>query len=180
MWTHGTRLPFLPCQTVLLTMLAAILLQEVPADFEYFLCHDAVLQDSYSEVALNIVDLMLNWQLFSDAGSPQLKLSKHGDYKHVPERHCHRQLLVKNHALYPCGGVYSRDIIQYQSKQAFPFLAQSIVYTRRHISVSLQCTVCSQVHVHTGFRHSVQHGRSNSSEGCSVWCHPLPGRDCCH
>lgn len=61
MWTHGTRLPFLPCQTVLLTVLAAILLQEVPADFEYFLCHDAVLQDSYSEVALNIVDLMLNW-----------------------------------------------------------------------------------------------------------------------
>ena len=28
----------------------------------------AVLEDSYSEVVVNVIDLALNWQLFSDVG----------------------------------------------------------------------------------------------------------------
>ena len=28
----------------------------------------AVLEDSYSEVIMNVIDLALNWQLFSDVG----------------------------------------------------------------------------------------------------------------
>jgi len=31
----------------------------------------AVLEDSYSEVIVNVIDLALNWQLFSDDGRPQ-------------------------------------------------------------------------------------------------------------
>jgi len=30
----------------------------------------AVLEDSYSEVVVNVLDLALNWQLFSDVGRP--------------------------------------------------------------------------------------------------------------
>jgi len=31
----------------------------------------AVLEDSYSEVGVNVIDPALNWQLFSDVGRPQ-------------------------------------------------------------------------------------------------------------
>ena len=31
----------------------------------------AVLEDSYSEVVMNVIDLALNWQLFSDVGRPR-------------------------------------------------------------------------------------------------------------
>ena len=31
----------------------------------------AVLEDSYSEVVMNVLDLALNWQLFSDVGRPR-------------------------------------------------------------------------------------------------------------
>ena len=31
----------------------------------------AVLEDSYSEVVVNVIDLVLNWQLFSDVGRPR-------------------------------------------------------------------------------------------------------------
>ena len=31
----------------------------------------AVLEDSYSEVIVNVIDLALNWQLFSDVGRPR-------------------------------------------------------------------------------------------------------------
>ena len=31
----------------------------------------AVLEDSYSEVVVNVLDLALNWQLFSDVGRPR-------------------------------------------------------------------------------------------------------------
>ena len=31
----------------------------------------AVLEDSYSEVVVNVIDLALNWQLFSDVGRPR-------------------------------------------------------------------------------------------------------------
>ena len=32
---------------------------------------DASLEDSYSEVVVNVIDLALNWQLFSDVGRPR-------------------------------------------------------------------------------------------------------------
>jgi len=31
----------------------------------------AVLEDSYIEVVVNVIDLALNWQLFSDVGRPR-------------------------------------------------------------------------------------------------------------
>ena len=31
----------------------------------------AVLEDSYSEVVVNVIDLALNWQLFSNVGRPR-------------------------------------------------------------------------------------------------------------
>jgi len=44
--------------------------QEVPADsgnFPWYMADStAVLEDSYSEVVVNVIDLALNWQLFSD------------------------------------------------------------------------------------------------------------------
>ena len=50
-------------------------MQEVPADSEnfpwYMTDSIAVLEDSYSEVVVNVIDLALNWQLFSDVGRPR-------------------------------------------------------------------------------------------------------------
>jgi len=55
--------------------LAATLAQEVPADSGNFLWYMtnsiAVLEDSYSEVIVNVIDLALNWQLFFDIGRPR-------------------------------------------------------------------------------------------------------------
>ena len=55
--------------------LAATLVQEVPADSGNFLWYMTdsivVLEDSYSEVVVNVIDLALNWQLFSDVGRPR-------------------------------------------------------------------------------------------------------------
>ena len=55
--------------------LAATLVQEVPADsgnFPWYMTDSiAVLEDSYSEVVVNVIDLALNWQLFSDVGRPR-------------------------------------------------------------------------------------------------------------
>ena len=55
--------------------LAATLVQEIPADSGNFPWHMtdsvAVLEDSYSEVVVNVIDLALNWQLFSDVGRPR-------------------------------------------------------------------------------------------------------------
>ena len=52
--------------------LAAILVQEVPADsgnLPWYMTNSvAVLEDSYSEVVVNVIDLTLNWQLLSDEG----------------------------------------------------------------------------------------------------------------
>jgi len=31
----------------------------------------AVLEDRYSEVVVNVIDFVLNWQLFSDVGRPR-------------------------------------------------------------------------------------------------------------
>ena len=49
--------------------LAATLVQEVPADsgkFPWYMTDStAVLEDSYSEVVVKVIDLALNWQLFS-------------------------------------------------------------------------------------------------------------------
>ena len=33
----------------------------------------AVLEDSYSKVVVDVIDLALNWQLFSDVGGPREK-----------------------------------------------------------------------------------------------------------
>ena len=55
--------------------LAATLVQEVPADsgnFPWYMADSiTVLEDSYSEVIVNVIDLSLDWQLFSDVGRPQ-------------------------------------------------------------------------------------------------------------
>ena len=55
--------------------LAATLVQEVPADTGKFLWYMtisiAVLEDSYSEVIVNVIDLALNWQLFSNVRRPR-------------------------------------------------------------------------------------------------------------
>ena len=55
--------------------LAATLGQEVPADsgnFPWYMTDGiAVLEDSYSEVFMNVIDLVLNWQLFSDVARPR-------------------------------------------------------------------------------------------------------------
>ena len=56
--------------------LAATLVQEIPADsgnFPWYMTDSvAVLEDSYSEVVVNVIDLALNWpQLFSDVGRPR-------------------------------------------------------------------------------------------------------------
>ena len=55
--------------------LAATLVQEIPADsgnFPWYMTDSvAVPEDSYSEVVVNVIDLALNWQLFSDVGRPR-------------------------------------------------------------------------------------------------------------
>ena len=55
--------------------LAASLVQEVPADFGNFPWYMtdiiAVLEDSYSEVVVNVIDVSLSWYLFSDVGRPR-------------------------------------------------------------------------------------------------------------
>jgi len=52
----------------------ATLVQDVPADsgnFSWYMTDStAVLEDSYSEVVMNVIDLALNWQLFSDVERP--------------------------------------------------------------------------------------------------------------
>ena len=49
-------------------------MQEIAADsrsFPWYMTDSvAVLEDSYSEVVVNVIDLALNWQLFSDVGRP--------------------------------------------------------------------------------------------------------------
>ena len=63
------------CKFVATSHLAAILVQEVPADsgnFPWYMIDSiAVLEDSYSEVVVNVIDLALNWQLFSAVGRPR-------------------------------------------------------------------------------------------------------------
>ena len=55
--------------------LAATPVQEIPADSGnlpwYMTDSVAVLENSYSEVVVNVIDLALNWQLFSDVGRPR-------------------------------------------------------------------------------------------------------------
>ena len=55
--------------------LAAILVKEVPTDSGNFpwdmTDSSAVLEDSYSEIVVNAIDLALKWQLFSDVGRPR-------------------------------------------------------------------------------------------------------------
>ena len=55
--------------------LTATRVQEIPADSRNFPSYMtdsiAVLEDSYSEVVMNVINLALNWQLFSDVGRPR-------------------------------------------------------------------------------------------------------------
>ena len=81
MYTHRTTSPFPSTSDRLLSPLmiqvhlAATLVQEVPADsgnFPWYMTDSiAVLEDNYSEVVVNFIDLALNWQLFSDVGRPR-------------------------------------------------------------------------------------------------------------
>ena len=60
------------CKFVATCHLAATLVQEVPEDsgnFPWYMTDStAVLEDRYSEVVVNVIDLAFNWQLFSDVG----------------------------------------------------------------------------------------------------------------
>ena len=60
--------------------LAATLAQEVPADSGnlpwYMTDSIVVIEDSYSEVVVNVIDFALNWQLFSDVARETTKLCK--------------------------------------------------------------------------------------------------------
>jgi len=76
MYTHRTTSPFRSSVTIGDTShLAATLVQEVPADsgnFPWYMTDSiSVLEDSYCKVVMNVIDLALNWQLFSDVGRPQ-------------------------------------------------------------------------------------------------------------
>ena len=80
MYTQGTTSPFSSTSLSPVTIddtshLTATLVQEVPADsgnFPWYMADStAVLEDSYSEVVVNVIDLALNWQLFSDVGRPR-------------------------------------------------------------------------------------------------------------
>ena len=114
MYTHGTTSPFpstserlLSPLTMQLSHLAATLVQEIPADsgnFPWYMTDSvAVLEDSYSEVVVNVIDLALNWQLFSDVGRPRtVFLCKHELWK-CPN--CVHSTCVKSFG----GGAYSRD-----------------------------------------------------------------------
>jgi len=48
--------------------------QDIQADlgnFPWYMTDSiAVVEDSYSEVVVNVIDLALNWQFFSDVGKP--------------------------------------------------------------------------------------------------------------
>ena len=50
-------------------------MQEIPADsgnFPWYMTGStAALEEIYSEVDVNVIDLALNWQLFSDVGRPR-------------------------------------------------------------------------------------------------------------
>ena len=93
--------------------LAATLVQEIPADsgnFPWYMTDSvAVLEDSYSEVVVNVIDLALNWQLFSDVGRPRtVFLCKHELWK-CPN--CVHSTCVKSFwgRGGGGGGAYSRD-----------------------------------------------------------------------
>ena len=65
-------LSYVACKFVATSHLAATLVQKVPTDsgnFPWYMTDSAaVLEDSYSEVIVNAIDLALNWQPFSDVG----------------------------------------------------------------------------------------------------------------
>ena len=51
--------------------LAATLVQEIPADsgnFLWYMTDSVAVLEDYSEGVVNVIDLALNWQLFSDVG----------------------------------------------------------------------------------------------------------------
>ena len=54
--------------------LAATLVQEIPADsgnFPWYMTDSVAVLENYSEGVVNVIDLALNWQLFSDVGRPR-------------------------------------------------------------------------------------------------------------
>jgi len=63
------------CKFVATSHFPGTLVQEVPIDtrnFPWYMTDSiAVLEDSYSDVVVNVTDLVLNWQPLSDAGRPQ-------------------------------------------------------------------------------------------------------------
>ena len=91
--------------------LAATLVQEVPADSEnfpwYMTDSIAVLEDSYSEVIVNVIDLALNWQLFSDVRRPRSFVNVMSTNSTLdPERRRHSKTFFGGRG----GGLYSRLI----------------------------------------------------------------------
>ena len=83
MYTHGTTSPFPSTSSVTIddaSHPAATLVQEIPADSGNFPWY---MTDSVAvEVVVNVIDLALNWQLFSDVGRPRtVFLCKHELWK---------------------------------------------------------------------------------------------------
>ena len=110
---------------------ASHLAEEIAADsgnFPWYMTDSvAVLEDSYSEVVVNVIDLALNWQLFSDVGRPRSFVNVMSANSTLdPESRRHSSLIVKGkHELWKCpncvhstcvksfggggGGAYSRN-----------------------------------------------------------------------
>ena len=79
-YTHGTMSPFPSTSDRLLSplMIQVILLPllcrkyQQTGNFPWYMTDSiAVLEDSYSKVVVNVIDLALNWQLFSHVGRPR-------------------------------------------------------------------------------------------------------------
>ena len=102
MYTHGTTSPFpstsdrlLSPLTIQVISLPLLHVQEVPADsgnFPWYMTDSiAVLEDSYTEVVVNVIVLALNWQLFSDVGRLQSFVNVMSTNSTLdPERRRHR------------------------------------------------------------------------------------------
>jgi len=73
MYTHGTTSPFLATSDRLLSPLTiqVISLPLLCRNYQQTLKISRGLEDSYSKVVVNVIDLALNWQLFSDLKRPQ-------------------------------------------------------------------------------------------------------------
>ena len=80
MYTRGTMSPFTSTSDRLLSPLTTQVISlpllcrkyQQTGNFPWYMTDRiAVLEDSYSEVVVNVIDLALNWQFFYDVGRPR-------------------------------------------------------------------------------------------------------------